>query len=125
VTGCQVLYFGGWYFMFYIGFRDINHAQIGLARSKNGISSWQRLPDNPIIRAGGGADEWDHDACYKPNAVWDGKHNRWLLWYNGRNCKFEQIGLAIHAGKAFGFPPERAAVGHPGRRWWPVICKNG
>jgi Glycosyl hydrolases family 32 N-terminal domain len=104
VTACQVIHTGGWYYMFYIGFRDINHAQIGLARSKNGISGWQRLPENPIIRAGGREDEWDHDACYKPYAVWDGKQDRWLLWYNGRNGHFEQIGLVIHHGKSFGFP---------------------
>jgi predicted GH43/DUF377 family glycosyl hydrolase len=104
VTACQIIYNGAWYYMFYIGFSDIGHAQIGLARSKDGISNWQRLPENPIIRTGKGADEWDHDACYKPYAVWDGKQNRWLLWYNGRIRKFEQIGLAIHSGKGFGFP---------------------
>lgn len=99
VTGCQVIRSGGWYYMFYIGFRDTHHAQIGLARSRNGVSGWQRLPENPIIRTGTGAGEWDHDSCYKPYAVWDGKHDRWLLWYNGRNSHFEQIGMAIHPGK--------------------------
>jgi predicted GH43/DUF377 family glycosyl hydrolase len=103
VTACQVIHAGEWFYMFYIGFRDINHAQIGLARSKNGISGWQRLPQNPVVRAGIRADEWDHDACYKPYAVWDAEHNRWLLWYNGRNGHFEQIGLAIHDGKRLGF----------------------
>jgi beta-1,2-mannobiose phosphorylase / 1,2-beta-oligomannan phosphorylase len=110
VTACQVVQAGGWCYMFYIGFRDINHAQIGLARSTDGITGWQRLPDNPIIRTGIEADEWDHDACYKPYAVWDARHNRWLLWYNGRNGHFEQIGLAIHDGKSFGFPHERSAT---------------
>ena len=38
--------------MFYIGFRDQDHAQIGLARSKDGITGWQRHPANPIIRPG-------------------------------------------------------------------------
>lgn len=104
VTACQVIHFGGWYYMFYIGFRNINRAQIGLARSKNGISGWQRLPGNPIIRPGVRDDAWDHDACYKPFALWDPSHNRWLLWYNGRNSHFEQIGLAIHPGKSFDFP---------------------
>jgi len=31
-------------------FRDIDHAQIGLARSKDGLTHWERCPDNPIIR---------------------------------------------------------------------------
>ncbi|HTV56054.1 MAG TPA: hypothetical protein VMI06_14215 [Terriglobia bacterium] len=104
VTGCQVIRSGGWYYMFYIGFRDIDHAQIGLARSKDGIHGWQRLAANPIIRTGIRRSEWDHDACYKPYAVWDGRRSQWLLWYNGRNAHVEQIGLAIHPGHSFGFP---------------------
>ena len=43
--------------MFYIGFRDRDHAQIGLARSKDGITGWERHPANPIIRPGVG--KWD------------------------------------------------------------------
>jgi predicted GH43/DUF377 family glycosyl hydrolase len=103
VTGCEVIRTGGWYYMFYIGFSEIDHAQIGLARSKDGISGWQRLAANPIIRTGLKPSEWDYSACYKPFTVWDGSHDRWLLWYNGRNAHFEQIGLAIHRGRSFGF----------------------
>jgi len=33
-AGCQVEKRGGWYLMFSIGFRDIDHAQIGIARSR-------------------------------------------------------------------------------------------
>ena len=80
VTACQVIRQGGWHIMFYIGFRDEATAQIGVARSRDGITDWQRHPANPIVRRG--KDEWDADACYKPFAVFDGK--RWLLWYNGR-----------------------------------------
>lgn len=99
VTGCQVIHRGGWYYMFYIGFRDIDHAQIGIARSRDGLTHWERHPDNPIIRPG--QDSWDHDACYKPFAIFDGK--RWLLWSNGRHGGLEQIGVAIHAGEDLGF----------------------
>jgi predicted GH43/DUF377 family glycosyl hydrolase len=119
VTGCQVIRVGHWYYMFYIGFRNIDQAQIGLARSKDGIRDWQRLPENPIIRAGIRADEWDHDACYKPYALWDGKQQRWLLWYNGRNGHFEQIGLAIHPGESFGFPDERGVAASTGSAGGP------
>lgn len=109
VTACQIIPLNGRYYMFYIGFsaptqsHKFGHAQIGLARSKDGIRNWKRLPGNPIIRVGVGADEWDHDSCYKPYAVWDGKQNQWLLWYNGRRGGFEQIGLAIHEGHDLGF----------------------
>ncbi len=100
VTACQVLQRDGWHVMFYIGFRDEDHAQIGIARSRDGITQWERHPANPIIRPGEG--KWDHDACYKPYAILDG--SRWLLWYNGRHGGVEQIGLAIHDGADLGFP---------------------
>jgi len=99
VTACQVIKHGDWHYMFYIGFRDIDHAQIGLARSRDGIQQWERLNANPIISPGEG--RWDHDACYKPFAIFDGQ--RWLLWYNGRKGGVEQIGLAIHPGEDLGF----------------------
>ena len=99
VAACQVVRNGRWHYMFYIGFRDIDHAQIGIARSRDGLTGWERHPDNPIIRTG--QDSWDHDACYKPFAIFDGK--RWLLWYNGRHGNFEQIGLVLHDGEDLGF----------------------
>jgi predicted GH43/DUF377 family glycosyl hydrolase len=99
VTACQIVPQDGWYLMFYIGFRDVDHAQIGLARSRDGLSNWQRLPANPIVRPG--LNQWDHDACYKPYAILDGQ--RWLLWYNGRHGGSEQIGLVLHDGADLGF----------------------
>lgn len=99
VTACQVIKHGDWYYMFYIGFRDVDHAQIGLARSRDGVTAWQRHPSNPIISPT--PEAWDHDAVYKPSAIFDGK--RWMLWYNGRHKSLEQIGLAIHEGEDLGF----------------------
>jgi predicted GH43/DUF377 family glycosyl hydrolase len=99
VTACQVIREDGWYVMFYIGFRDVDHAQIGVARSRDGLTNWQRLAANPILRPT--PDGWDADACYKPNAIFDGK--KWLLWYNGRHGGLEQIGAAIHEGRGLGF----------------------
>jgi predicted GH43/DUF377 family glycosyl hydrolase len=99
VTACQVLPHDKGYLMFYIGFRDRDHAQIGLARSRDGITGWERHPANPIIRPGKG--RWDEDAVYKPFALFDGR--RWLLWYNGRRRDVEQIGVAFHDGGDLGF----------------------
>ncbi len=99
VTACHVVQMSGWHLMFYIGFRDRDHAQIGLARSRDGITGWERHPANPVIRPG--AKSWDSDACYKPYATYDGAE--WLLWYNGRQGGIEQIGLAIHPGGDLGF----------------------
>lgn len=101
VTGCQVIREGDWHLMFYIGFRDEHHAQIGVARSRDGVSNWQRHPRNPIISPGKGT--WDEDACYKPFAVYEEEKGRWLLWYNGRRRGAEQIGLAIHQDRNLGF----------------------
>lgn len=99
VTACQVVRQGEWHVMFYIGFANRDRAQIGLARSKDGITKWERHAANPIIRPG--KDRWDADAVYKPFAIFDGK--RWLLWYNGRRGGVEQIGAAIHDGEGLGF----------------------
>jgi predicted GH43/DUF377 family glycosyl hydrolase len=101
VTACQIVEDEGWHLMFYIGFRDVDHAQIGLARSKDGISNWERHPANPIIRPDPGG--WDYDACYKPYAIFDGQ--KWLLWYNGRHGNLEQIGVAFHNGQDLEFSP--------------------
>ena len=38
---------GDWYLMFYIGFRDIDHAQIGIARSRDGITAMATPPGQP------------------------------------------------------------------------------
>jgi predicted GH43/DUF377 family glycosyl hydrolase len=99
VTACQVVRQGEWHVMFYIGFADKDHAQIGLARSKDGVTGWERHPANPVVRPGKG--RWDADAVYKPCAVFDGK--RWLLWYNGRRGGVEQIGVATHDGEDLSF----------------------
>ena len=101
VTACQVLEWQGWHYMFYIGFRDIDHAQIGIARSKDGVTSWERLRDNPIVSPT--VDGWDADACYKPFALFDKAKDQWMLWYNGRNEHLEQIGLVTKPGPDLGF----------------------
>jgi len=98
VTACQVIKEKNSYLMFYIGFRDVDYAQIGIARSTDGIHHWERHPQNPIIRPGKG---WDSSAVYKPYAIFDG--NQWLLWYNGRKEGKEQIGVALHKGRDLGF----------------------
>ena len=101
VAGAQVFKHAGWYYMLYIGYRDMNHAQIGIARSRDGLTGWERNRLNPILRPG--QDEFDQDACYKPFALFDGR--RWMLWYNGRHGSLEQIALAVHEAEDLGFWP--------------------
>jgi len=92
---------GDGHLMFYIGFRNEHLAQIGLARSPDGVTNWQRHGANPIICPV--PDAWDGDACYKPFAIFDEKNDRWMLWYNGRKGGVEQIGLAVRPGHDLGF----------------------
>lgn len=99
VAGCQVTYHDNWYLMFYIGYWDEDTAQIGIARSRDGVTGWERHPENPIIAPS--EDQWDGDACYKPFVIFDGRC--WRLWYNGRHGAPEQIGLATHDGEDLGF----------------------
>jgi predicted GH43/DUF377 family glycosyl hydrolase len=82
-----------------LGFWDEDTAQIGVARSKDGITAWERHSQNPIIAPS--ENHWDADACYKPYAVFDG--HTWRLWYNGRRGELEQIGMALHEGEDLGF----------------------
>ena len=101
VGACQVIQADGWYYMFYIGFEDVDTARVCVARSRNGITGWQRHPHNPIVSPTPGS--WDADACYKPSVIRDEENDRWLLWYNGRNTHDEYIGLVIHEGLDLGF----------------------
>lgn len=98
-TACQVFFHEGWYWMFYIGFENEDYAQIGVARSRDGVTGWERSQHNPIIAPDEGA--WDGDACYKPVVLRVG--DRWMLWYNGRKEHKEQIGMAYHEGELFDF----------------------
>jgi len=97
VTAAFVIKDHAYYDIMYIGFKDDHFAQIGIARSHDGIHNWERNPANPVIRPGNAENAWDYDAVYKPSLVLDG--DRWLLWYNGRHGGVEQIGMAVHQGK--------------------------
>jgi predicted GH43/DUF377 family glycosyl hydrolase len=99
VTACQVIKRKNDYLMFYIGFQTEDRAQIGMAKSPDGIGNWTRFEGNPIVAPT--PDSWDADACYKPFAIHDGK--RWLLWYNGRYTINEYIGLVIFDNDDLGF----------------------
>jgi predicted GH43/DUF377 family glycosyl hydrolase len=103
VAACQVIKLQDWYYMFYIGFIHIDRASIGLARSKNGISDWEKHPLNPLIAPEPGT--WNEKSVYKPFALFVG--NRWMLWYNAAmlisekkedvvdDFAIEQIGVAF------------------------------
>jgi len=80
------------YLMFYIGYRDIHTACICAARSKDGITDWHRVPENPLVTPTPGT--WDEHSCYKPAVVRD-DNGLYHIWYNGRRNGDEFIGYAI------------------------------
>ena len=105
VGACEVhpLPDGRWA-MFYIGYSDVDTARIGCAISADGLTGWRRLPQNPIIAPD--ICTWDSSATYKPSVVCDETHDRWMLWYNGRNGRSEYVGCAIHDGLDLETPPK-------------------
>ena len=82
------------YIMFYIGYWDLHTACICAARSKDGITNWERVPENPLVTPTPGT--WDENSCYKPTVVRD-ENGLYHLWYNGRRKGAEYIGYATGA----------------------------
>ena len=99
-TACQVLRHGDWYYMFYIGFEDMDKARICLARSRDGVTGWERHPENPIIAGSEGY--WYWLCICKPTVL--KSDDGFLMWYNGVNTSYndgegaEELGLARHPG---------------------------
>lgn len=99
IGAVQVLKEEDGYLMFYIGYRDIHTACICAARSKDGITHWERVPENPLVTPTPGT--WDEDSCYKPTVI-KAEDGTYHLWYNGRRKHEEYIGYAfgrIDSGK--------------------------
>lgn len=102
VAGAHVVKRDGWHYLFYIGYEDMFKARIGLARSRDGISEWERHPANPILSAGVPG-SWDSESIYKPFVLAEGDNDRWIMWFNARKGTTERIGVAIHEGLDLGF----------------------
>jgi predicted GH43/DUF377 family glycosyl hydrolase len=101
VASCQVIKRANDYLMIYTGYEDIDHAEIGMAKSKDGITKWERCKANPILKPG--TSGWDADAIYMPYLLPDTANNRWLLYYSGRHNWSEKMGIAVHQGIELGF----------------------
>lgn len=101
VEACYVMKEDGWYYMFYLGVNGDYNSSIGLARSRDGVTGWERHPDNPILA---GTDAmWDHGGTCKPSLL--RCEDGYQMWYNGANGYGEQIGYAFHPGFRL-FPPD-------------------
>ena len=73
----SVVYKGNYYFMFLIGFHDIHTSAVGVVRSVDGISQWERFSGNSILTPSQG--QWDDHAVYIWSyPLYDG--GKWRLW---------------------------------------------
>ncbi|MCR5040886.1 MAG: hypothetical protein K6C36_02155 [Clostridia bacterium] len=97
IGGCQVIpHKKLGYLLFYIGYKDIDTACVCCACSPDGVTRFRRYRYNPVAAPTPG--EWDGDSCYKPTALYDGRKDEWLVWYNGRSGGSEYIGLTTKKG---------------------------
>lgn len=94
VEACFVFPHDGWYYMFYLGMDGDLIATNGLARSRDGITGWERHPDNPILAGTDGT--WDNMGICK--AVCLPSEDGFIAWYNGAGRRIEQVGVAYHRG---------------------------
>ena len=91
---------GEWYYAFYNAFDDTDKgdgcgtSRIGLARSRDSMSDWERHPQNPVIDVGAPG-EWDSHSAYKPSPL-AAEGGGWRIWYNAarQGDRRETIGLA-------------------------------
>lgn len=96
----------GWYYMTYLGSDTDMRAQNGLARSRDGITGWQRHPSNPILAGTEG--KWDCLGICKLSVIQ--VESGLLGWYNGFNNRIEEMGVLYHEGFDMGFPREGESV---------------
>jgi beta-1,2-mannobiose phosphorylase / 1,2-beta-oligomannan phosphorylase len=96
----QVRRVGGWYYAFYNAFqREPLISRIGLARSQDGVSNWERHPSNPILTPDNPC-MWNAAMVYKPTVLWDQQRQHWDVWFNAsmRRDAEERIGHAWSQG---------------------------
>jgi predicted GH43/DUF377 family glycosyl hydrolase len=96
VGSFQVHRVGDWYYAFYNAFQRTPFvSRVGMARSRDGVTGWERHSANPILSPGAPG-TWDARMIYKPTALWDAARARWDVWFNASMIlnEHERIGHA-------------------------------
>src|SRR5271155_5621072 len=94
---------------FWMFISDMDHATVNLARSRDGLTNWERSVENPIVAPlpSQSAEQasWNCDAIYKPFVLFAAVTQQWLMWFNGRCGGLERIGMATLSGGFGNFVP--------------------
>jgi sucrose-6-phosphate hydrolase SacC (GH32 family) len=85
----SVLHETSGYKIWYDGADFDENIQIGLAKSRDGIS-WKKAPQNPVLD--GDPDAWDASGEHAPFVMKDG--NLYKMWYEGSDGNVRQLGYA-------------------------------
>ncbi len=107
VEGACIVRQDSWYYLFYMGVDGDGITGIGLARSKDGVTGWERHPSNPVYAGTDGA--WDWLGARGPSVMVDGDTVK--MWYTGLNRLGRSIWMLEHPGAGLAFdtaaPDER------------------
>lgn len=108
VEGCCVLrQADGYYYMFYMGVDGDGITGVGLARSRDGVTGWERHPSNPIYAGTDGG--WDWLGVRGPCVL--AEEGQLRMWYTGLDRGVRTLGVLTHPGEALAFdaqgPDER------------------
>ena len=96
IGSSQVVQVNESFYAFYLGFqRDPYVGAIGMARSRDGVTNWEKHTVNPIL-APGRPCTWNASMVYKPAPLWDPAKQRWDVWFNASMLlnREERIGHA-------------------------------
>jgi predicted GH43/DUF377 family glycosyl hydrolase len=82
IGSSQVVRVEDWFYAFYLGFqREPYTGRIGMARSRDGVSGWEKDPDNPSLGPVRPC-SWNGAIVYKPAPLLDEANGCWHGWFN-------------------------------------------
>ena len=82
IEGASVIRKGDWYYMFYAGAYNNRPQQVGVARSKDGVS-WERLSNKPFL-TNGDPGTWNNSESGHPH-IFEDENGRTYLFFQGNN----------------------------------------
>jgi len=128
----SVVKLDGYYYLFYTGIEDtvspgIYGIRIGVARSEDGITGWERYTGNPILEPVPGT--WESVYVRVNSVYYDEEADRLNLYYQGYDGSIVRCGLAYRDGKdpfgAWTKYPGNPIISYAEHRGNPAIMRFG